>query len=159
MATENTVVLGVGGDFGNPNGTGMSKLVLSRVRPGVNMSLVDLATSAGVFHAGLKTAGLTATNLGDISLTSKSPGISAKPDDDVNVDRILVVRWRKSTETSIHTFTLPGVPASGVNLENADGGERLTDAGKLVLAGLVETFYALTEGECVVLEGVVIQKR
>jgi hypothetical protein len=156
--TENTVTLGVRGDYGNPNGTGISRAVFSRVRPGTALSATEMATMGGAFHAAMVAAQLTGTTLGDLMLATKSPGVSAKPDDNVNVDRVLVCEWRTKTESSVHTFTYPGVPTSSTGISEMPEGERLNEVGKTAVAAAIETFYNITEGEVVVLGGKVIQK-
>jgi hypothetical protein len=157
-ATENTVTLGVRGDYGNPKGTGMSKAVFSRVRPGVALSATELATIGGALHAAMVAAQLTGTTLGDLMLASKSPGVSAKPDDNINIDRVLVCEWRTKTDSSVHTFTYPGVPTSSTGISELPEGERLNEVGKTAVAAALETFYNITEGEVVVLAGKVLQK-
>ncbi len=159
MATENTMVIGVTGDFGNPNGTGVSKIVASRIWPSTVKALSDSVTLATAFHAALKTAQLTATNQGDLSQTAKSPATPDKPEASVNVDRILKIDWREKSASSLHTISIPGVPVVSTGLDKLAEGERLNDVGKAAAAAALETYYDLTADTIVILSGVVIQKK
>jgi hypothetical protein len=94
----------------------------------------------------------------DLMLASKSPGISAKPGASINVDRVLICEWRTKTNSSVHTFTYPGVPTTSTGVDKLNEGDRLNEVGKAAVAAAIETFYDITEGEVVVLSGKVLQK-
>jgi len=159
MPAENKAIIQVVGDSGNPSGTGLAKIVLANIWPGVDTNITAKAPDMTTFHAALVTAQLTSTVVGDKALTSKMPFAATKPGVSCNVDRQLLVEWRTKTDSTPHSFTVPGVPKTSTNLELVDNGERLTEAGKAVVATAIEAVFSLSENSVVVKSGIVLQKR
>ena len=142
------------GDYGNPYGTGIAKLVVD------NLESLDAATALtdmDTFADSLVTGDFTDCNVGDISVTSKTVQFVDKPAASVNVDRQLVVHYRKKTDDAIRKLTISGIGASATVLEATDDGERLTAAGKITLEGFLDTLFGWVD-EAVVLYGKVLQK-
>lgn len=149
-------VIQLRGDFGNPSGSGLAKIVVHDL-PGNDT--VATKAALGVFAAALTGGGFTDANAGDVSVVDKTLNFQAKPGSGVNIDNKLEVSWRTVTDDSIRSLTISGIsPDSGV-LEEADDGLRLTDAGKTALGGFLTTLYELTAGqEAIVLYGKYVTK-
>lgn len=143
------------GDFGNPAGTGLAKIQVGGLPDEVHATL---ETRLSAFHGALVTAQLTATNVGECSVTYGDDASASKPAADVNVDRKLVVTWNRESDATIHRLTISGVPATSTSIGLQDVGERINDAGRTALAAAINTLYALTPADAVVLTGKVIQK-
>lgn len=158
MAIENKAVITVKGDFGNPSGSGLSKITLADIWPGEAVDVTTKSPDMVTFHAALATAQLTATVVGTRSLTSKFPVAVAAPGADVNIDRELVVDWQLASSSKIRQTTIPGVPVTSTSLEKIPNGERLNAAGKTAVGAALEAAYGLTAGDIVVLRGKVLQK-
>lgn len=145
------------GDYGNPAGTGIGKLVVD------NLESVDAATgltAMDTFADSLVTGLFTECNIGDVSVVVYTTQFQDKPagTPKVNIDRQLVVHFRKKTDSTIRKLTISGIAEDSTVLEEADHGERLTAAGKLTLAGYLDTLFGWT-AEAVVLYGKVLQKQ
>mgnify|MGYP000013207823 CR=1 FL=1 len=158
MSLENKAVITVKGDFGNPSGSGLSKITLADIWPAQSVDVATKSPDLEAFHTALVTAQLTATAIGTRSLTSKVPVAVAAPGADVNIDRELVVDWQLATSSKIRQTTIPGVPVSSTSLEKIPNGERLNTAGKTAVGAALEAAYGLTAGDIVVLRGKVLQK-
>jgi hypothetical protein len=158
MPQENKAVIGCRGDFGNPSGSGLSKITLSDIWPGENVDLTAKSPDMVAFHAALVTAQLTATTVGSRSVTATMPANPAKPGADVNIDREIVCTWRLATSNKTRQLTVPGVPLTSTSIEKIDNGERLSDTGKAALATALEGAFGLSAGDVVVLYGKVLQK-
>lgn len=158
MAQENKAVITVRGDFGNPSGSGLSKITLADIWPGEDVSLGVKGPDMTAFHAAIALAQITATNKGDNSVTTKLPVSPAKPGASVNIDRILVVDWKLATSSKTRQTTVPGIATTSTALELIDGGERLNDAGKAAMGTALEGAYGLAPGDIAVLRGKVLQK-
>lgn len=142
------------GDFGNPDDTGEGKMVVYDLEStDVETGLTDLDT----FADSLKTGNFTACNVGDVSVTETTEQYQDKPAADVNIDRQLVVLFRKKTDKTTRRLTIPGIAAGAAVLEATAAGERLTAAAKLTLAGYLNTLFGWTS-EAVVKIGKVLQK-
>jgi hypothetical protein len=146
--------IGCVGDYGNPDGTGYSRMTLAEI---AETDQTAARTKLNTFHAALVTAQLTATVKADGAVTYNSETYVAKPDNDVNIDRKLVVRWRTLTDSSVHRLTIPGVPLESTGIEMVDSGERLNAVGKAALETAIEAMYGLSADTVVVLGGVVLQ--
>ena len=115
------------GDYGNPTGSGIAKLVVD------NLESADAATALtdmDTFADSLVTGDFTDCAVSDVAVTVKTVQFADKPAASVNVDRQLVVSFRKKSDDTIRRLTISGVGASATILEAADSGERLTAAGK-----------------------------
>lgn len=142
------------GDYGNPYGTGVSKLVVDDLE---SADAATALTDMDTFADSLVTGDFTDCNVGDVSVTSKTIQFAVKPAASVNVDRQLVCHFRKKTDDSVRKLTISGVGASATVLEEVAEGERLTDAAKAILEGYIDTLFGWT-AEAVVLYGKVLQK-
>ena len=143
------------GDYGNPAGTGIGKLVVD------NLESADAATGLtdmDTFADSLVTGNFTECNVGDVSVVVYTTQFQDKPAADVNIDRQLVCHFRKKSDSTIRKLTISGIADDAAVLEAADQGERLTAAGKLTLAGYLDTLFGWTS-EAVVLYGKVLQKQ
>jgi hypothetical protein len=87
--------------------------------------------------------GFTACNIGDVSVVAKVNAFVGKPGANVNVDDKLEVTFRTITDDSIRDITISGMSASSPLLEEADGGRRLTDAGKVALEARMNDLLGL----------------
>lgn len=142
------------GDFGNPAGTGIGKLVVD------NLESLDAATALtdmDTFADSLVTGDFTECNVGDVSVVVYTTQFQDKPAAAVNIDRQLICHFRKKTDSTIRKLTISGISEASTVLEDADAGERLTAAGKLTLAGYLDTLFGWT-AEAVVLYGKVLTK-
>jgi len=142
------------GDWGNAAGTGIGKLVVD------NLESADVATALtdmDTFADSLKTGLFTACNVGDVSVTDKTIQFVDKPAADVNIDRQLVVHYRKKTDDTTRKLTVSGIATDSTVVTGVDDGERLTTAGKATLEGYLDTLFGWTD-EAVVLYGKVLQK-
>lgn len=142
------------GDYGNPDDTGEAKLVIE------NMESADVATGLtdlDTFADSLVTGDFTDCNVGDVSCTETTEQYQTKPAANVNVDRVLKVLFRKKDDKTTRRLTIPGIGTSATVLEATAQGERLTAAGKLALAGYLDTLFGWT-AQAVVKVGKVIQK-
>lgn len=146
----------VKGDFGNPSGTGIAGIELYRL---ADEAHADVETKLAAFHAALVTGQFTSTVACDTGVNYVSPNYQPKPGADVNIDRKLVVTWRKKTDTAIRRLTIPGVPATSTAITNTDAGERINDVGRAALQTALEAAYGLTAGDVIVLTGVVLQPK
>ena len=146
------------GDNGNPTGSGLTKIVLEDMTP---EDYTSQQTKINVFIAAITTAQLTGCNKGDVTTAQKSESLATKPDLGINIDRQLVVTWRKKNDSSVHRLTIPGVPASSTGISLTDAGERINNVGRAALEGALNSAYGLTveTDGAVVLTGKVIQKR
>lgn len=143
------------GDYGNPAGTGIAKLVVDNLEDAtVALALVSMDT----FADSLKTGLFTGCNVGDTSVVDYAVQFVAKPASSINIDRQLVVHFRKKTDSTIRKLTISGIADDSTVLEAAAVGERLTDAGKTTLEGYLDTLFGWT-AEAVVLYGKVLQKQ
>ncbi len=143
------------GDYGNPFGTGLAKIVID------DMESADAATALtdlDTFVDSLVTGFFTACAVGDMHVTVKTVQFKDKPATNTNVDRQLIVHFRKKTDDQVRKLTISGIADGAAVLEEADAGERLTSAGKLTLAGYLDTLFGWTT-EAVVLYGKVLQKK
>jgi len=143
------------GDYGNPAGTGIGKLVVD------NMESADAATGLtdiDTFCDSLVTGLFTACAVGDVSIVTYTTQFKDKPATAVNIDRQLIVHFRKKSDSTIRKLTISGIAEDSTVLEAADVGERLTAAGKLTLAGYLDILFGWTT-EAVVLYGKVLQKQ
>ena len=143
------------GDFGNPSGSGLAKIQLPGLPDEVHATL---ETRLAAFHGALVTAQLTATNVGECSVTYGDDTSATKPGASVNVDRKIVVTWNRESDATIHRLTISGVPTSSTGISEQDAGERINDTGRAALASAINTLYALSPADAVVLTGKVIQK-
>ena len=143
------------GDFGNPSGTGIAKIQVSGLPDEAHATL---ETRLSAFHSALVTAQLTATNAGECSVTYGNDSSASKPGADVNVDRKIIVTWNRASDATIHRLTVSGVPSTSTSISPQDAGERINDAGRTALAAAINTVYALTPADAIVLTGKVIQK-
>lgn len=142
------------GDFGNPAGTGVAKLVVDDLQSAdAETALVDMDT----FADNLKADGFTAANVGDVGITVKTIQFADKPGAGVNVDRQLISHYRTKSDDTVRRLTVSGIADGAPVLEDADAGERLTDAAKVTLAEHFDTLMGWTD-ETVVLYGKVLQK-
>lgn len=142
------------GDYGNPTGTGIAKLVVD------NLESADAATGLtdmDTFADSLVTGDFTDCAVSDVSVTVKTIQFADKPGASVNVDRQLVVHFRKKDDDTVRRLTVSGIGPSATVLEAAQEGERLTAAGKTTLEGYLDTLYGWTD-QAVVLYGKVLQK-
>lgn len=144
-------VIQLRGDFGNPSGSGLAKLVLHDL---TSADSATAKTALNTFGAALKTDGFTLCNIGDISVVDKTLQFKDKPGGSVNVDSKLEVTWRTKTDDTTRSLTISGIAETSTQLESADDGKRLTDAGKVALAAHLTTLYGLAaEDAAVVLYG------
>ena len=141
------------GDFGNASGTGLSKIQLPGLPDEVHATL---ETRLGVFHAALKTAQLTVTNVGEVGITYGDDASAVKPAASVNVDRKMVVTWNQTSDATIHRTTISGVPTTSTAIDEQDAGERINDVGRAALEAAINAMYAIADA--IVLTGKVIQK-
>ena len=142
------------GDSGNPDDTGEAKLVVN------NLESADVATALtdmDTFADSLKSGSFTGCNVADVSVTETTPQYQSKPATGINIDRQLVVLFRKKTEPETRKLTISGIATGSSVLEQTAQGERLTAAGKVTLAGYLDTLFGWTT-EAVVKSGKVIQK-
>ena len=142
------------GDFGNPAGTGIAKLVVD------NLESADAAAAAvdmDTFADNLVLGGFTECNVGDVSITSKTVQYADPPGASVNVDAQLFVTYRKKTDATTRKLTISGIDPASALLENASEGKRLTAAGKATLEGYLDTLFGWTD-EAVVLTGKLLIK-
>lgn len=130
------------GDFGNPSGSGLARMMIFDL--GANADTVDILARLQAFGAGLVTDGFTECNIGDVSVVAKTNAFVGKPGNNVNVDDKLEVTFRTILDDSIRDFTISGMPSASPLLEEADGGRRLTDAGKVALQDRMNTLLELT---------------
>jgi len=142
------------GDYGNPSGSGIGKLVVDDLESAdAATGLTDMDT----FADSLVTGDFTDCAVGDVSISVKTIQFQAKPAAGVNIDRQLVVAFRKKSDDTVRQLTISGIGPSATVLEATDAGERLTEAAKLVLAGYLDTLFGWTT-QAVVLWGKVLQK-
>lgn len=146
------------GDNGNPTGSGLTKLVLEE------MTVEDYTsqqTKVNGFVAALVTAQLTGCSKGDVTTAQKSESLAVKPGANINIDRQLVITWRKKNDSSVHRLTIPGAPSTSTGISMTDAGERINNVGRAALEAALNTAYGLTAETdgAVVLTGKVIQKR
>lgn len=142
------------GDFGNPAGTGIAKLVVD------NLESADAATALtdmDTFADSLVTGGFTECNVGDVAVTVKTVQYADPPAADVNVDAQLFVTFRKKTDATTRRLTISGIDPASALLESATEGKRLTAAGKTTLEGYLDTLFGWTD-EAVVITGKLIIK-
>lgn len=142
------------GDYGNPSGTGLGKLVVD------NLESADAATALtamDTFVDSLVTGNFTECNVGDVSVTVYTTQFTVKPAADVNIDSQLVVHFRKKTDSTIRKLTISGIAEDSTVLEATDAGKRLTDAGKTTLEGYLDILFGWTT-EAVVLYGKMLVK-
>lgn len=142
------------GDFGNPSGSGIAKLVVDNLESAdAATALVDMDT----FADNLVLGGFTECNVGDVSVTQKTVQYADAPAADVNVDSQLFVTFRKKTDATTRRLTISGIDPASVLLESATEGKRLTTAGKTTLEGYLDTLFGWTD-EAVVITGKLIIK-
>ncbi len=143
------------GDYGNPSGSGLTKLNL----PDMPVEAYgDTQTKVSTFAAAVKTAQLTACNVGDIVSAQTSESLAAKPAANVNIDRKLVVTWRTKNDNSIRRITIPGVPATSTGISMTDNGERINSTGRTALEAALNAAYGIEAPDgAVVLTGKVLQ--
>lgn len=142
------------GDFGNPSGSGIAKLVVD------NLESLDVATALvamDTFADNLVLGGFTECNVGDVSVTDKTVQYADAPGAAVNVDAQLFCTFRKKTDSTTRRLTISGVDPASALLENATEGKRLTAAGKATLEGYLDTLFGWTD-EAVVITGKLIIK-
>jgi hypothetical protein len=149
-------IIGCVGDYGNPDDTGFAKMSLHGL---TDQAHGDLETKLTAFHAALVTAQLTGTNKGELFTHYANEASALKPGTSCNIDRKLTVRWRTTTSSDVHRFTIPGVPATSTGITLVAAGERINATGKAALAGALETMYGLDENTVVILSGVVLQPK
>lgn len=142
------------GDFGNPYGTGLAKIVVDDLE---SADAATALTDMDTFVDSLVTGDFTDCNVGDVHVTVKTVQFVDKPAADINVDRQLICHFRKKTDDTIRKLTISGIGVASTVVEGVDQGERLTDAAKLILAGYLDTLFGWTT-EAVVLYGKVLQK-
>jgi hypothetical protein len=152
-----TAVSQLVGDFGNPNGNGLALLQLSDIPQD---TLADAKASFDTFVQALKSGGWTDCNLGDQLFNFRDASYADKPAAGVNIDRKIVVRWRTKEDPTPRSFTVSGIPDACVHVEDTKDGERVSEAGKLAMAALLNAMYDIVGPDsAVVLSGVVYQKR
>lgn len=150
---KGTVILR--GDYGNPTGSGIAKLVVD------NLESADVATALtamDTFADSLVTGDFTDCAVSDVSVVDKTIQFADKPGTGTNVDRQLIVSFRKKTDDTIRQLTISGIGASATVLETVDAGQRLTTAAKTTLEGYLDTLFGWTD-QAVVLYGHVLQKK
>lgn len=146
------------GDYGNPSGTGSAIMALEDL-PYSSNEVGTAQTAVQTFHAALVTADLTAAVLGDLAVSVVSESFPAKPEADVNVDRVLIYTWRTKQDSTIHRNTIHGVPATSTGIDKLPQGERLNETGKTALAAALTALYEIVApNEVIVLQGKVLQK-
>jgi hypothetical protein len=155
MAKDYTGHVQMIGDFGNPSGTGVAKLVVDQLPVADDVATMKVRLKA--FADALATEQFTACVAGDYSIKDTEVNFQTKPGVDANVDRQMVVTWRQKSLSPVHKLTISGVPEGSPVTAGVDRGERITEAGKATLAGLINTLYGLID-DVVVLTGKVIQK-
>ncbi|MCK5600629.1 hypothetical protein KAR91_02100 [Candidatus Pacearchaeota archaeon] len=144
----------VRGDYGNPSGTGLGKIVVDNLESATAaLGLTDMDT----FVDSLVTGNFTECNVGDVSVTTYTTQFTTKPAAGVNIDSQLVVHFRKKTDSTIRKLTISGIAETSTVLEAADAGKRLTEAGKTALEGYLDTLFGWTT-EAVVLYGKLLVK-
>ena len=154
---KTTTVAQMVGDFGNPNGNGLALLSLNDVG---HLTLQDAQDAFEIFTAALKSGGWTGCNFGDGLYNFRNASYTMKPGTGVNIDRKLVVKWRTFNDPTLRSFTISGVPDDCAHLEDADSGERLSDAGKTAMGTLLTAMYGISLPDAaVVLSGIVLQKK
>jgi len=140
----------VRGDFGNPTGSGYAVVTVE------NLESADAAAGAAAmaaFVGGLKTGGFTACNVADTKITITVPQVAAKPGASVSVDDQLVVSFKDGSKAEKpRKLTITGMDPDSALLAEGDAGKRLTDAGKVALAALIDTLFGWT-AKAVVLSG------
>lgn len=142
------------GDFGNPAGTGLAKLVVD------NLESADVATALtdmDTFADSLVTGGFTECNVGDVSVVDTTLQYADPPAADVNVDSQLICTFRKKTEAGTRKLTISGIDPASALLESLSEGKRLTAAGKTTLEGYLDTLFGWTD-EAVVIVGKYLTK-
>lgn len=142
------------GDFGNPAGTGLAKLVVD------NLESADAATALtdmDTFADSLVTGAFTECNVSDVAVTVKTTQYADAPAADVNVDSQLWVTYRKKTDATVRRLTISGLDPASAILESATEGKRLTTAGKTTLEGYLDTLFGWLD-EAVVISGKLITK-
>jgi len=142
------------GDFGNPSGSGIAKLVVD------NLESLDAATALtdmDTFADSLVTGGFTECNVGDVAVTVKTVQYADPPGTDVNVDSQLVCTFRKKSDDTVRRLTISGIDPASALLESATEGKRLTAAGKTTLEGYLDTLFGWTD-EAVVIVGKLLVK-
>jgi hypothetical protein len=142
----------VKGDAGNPNGSGLSKMSLPRMDDEAH---ADIEARLKTYHAALKTAQFTATNIGEVGVTYGDGSSALKPGASVNTDRKMVTTWNRTSDSAIRRHTIPGVPASGTGFELQDAGERINDTGRTALAAAMNAAYGYDD--IVILTGKILQ--
>lgn len=142
------------GDYGNPYGTGVAKLVVDDLE---SLDAATALTDMDTFADALVTGDFTDANVGDVSVTVKTTQFATMPGASVNVDRQLVVHYRKKTDDSVRKLTISGIGTAGTIIEKVDKGERLNATGRATLEGYLDTLFGWT-AEAVVLYGKVLQK-
>ena len=151
-----TGIIGCVGDYGNPDDTGFAKMTLHGLGAEAHG---DIETKLTAFHAALVTAQLTGTNKGELFVHYANEASALKPANDINIDRKMVVRWRTTTSSDVHRFTISGVPATSTGVSLVAAGERINITGKGALAGALETLYGETEDTVIILSGIVLQPK
>lgn len=140
----------VRGDFGNPTGSGYALITVE------NLESADAATGAAAmdtFVDSLKTGNFTACNVADTKVTITVPQVAAKPGTSVSVDDQLVVMFKDgSSAEKPRRLTITGCDPDSAILEEGDAGKRLSDAGKVTLAGYINTLFGWVD-KAVVLSG------
>jgi hypothetical protein len=149
-------IIGCVGDYGNPDDTGFAKMSLHGLS---DQAHGDLETKLTAFHAALVTAQLTGTNKGELFTHYANEASALKPGTSCNIDRKMVVRWRTTTSSDVHRFTISGVPATSTGITLVAAGERINVTGKAALAGALETLYGLDASTVIILSGVVLQPK
>ena len=125
------------GEFGNPDGSGLAKLVVD------NLDLADADTAEAAmqtFAAALKTGNFTQANVGKTNVT-QSDNLSAVKAIGVDVDDQLVVTYEKSGTKGVRTITVSGCDQDSVVLEAKDAGRRLTSAAATALEVLLNALH------------------
>ena len=142
------------GDFGNPKGTGIAKLVVDNLE---SLDAATALTAMDTFADSLVTGGFTECNVGDVAVTVKTVQYADAPAADVNVDAQIFVTYRKKSDPTVRRQTISGVDPASALFESATEGKRLTAAAKTTLEGYLDTLFGWVD-EAVVIVGKLIVK-
>lgn len=147
-----TGTIGVQGDFGTKTGKG--KIVLEGMAV---EAYTDAITKLQAFHAALKAAQLTATNIAQCKPAYNDEISGIEPAANVNIDRKLVALYHTTTVSTVRKVTISGVPAvsTGITLETE--GERLNATGRGALAAAIEAAYGLSADTVIIDQGYIVQ--
>lgn len=138
------------GDFGNPSGTGYAVLTVENLE---SADAETAATAMDTFADSLKTGGFTGCNVADTRVTITVPQVAAKPGTSIDIDDQLVVTFKDGTAAEKpRRLTISGMDPDSSLLVEGDAGKRLSDAGKVTLAGYLDTLFGWTN-QAVVLQG------